>query len=168
MVNHNSAITFGSGFLTGLGGFVTFPVAVPTALGVALVLRLRLCLAIGVLGGYADLSPTCLAAVLLCVFGADPLPVLQQKSPELLRQQAGACKSVRAPSVCAFFIQIFYSKCSLLRHQRPRRASIFVAFLLPVRSASVLVANPLIAADPELLCVGHSNKLIRMEIGECD
>ena len=81
LVNKNSAVTFGSGFLTGIGGFVTFPIAVPTALGIASVLRFRLCLCFASLAGHSEIDPTTVASVLFCVYGADASRVLHAEFP---------------------------------------------------------------------------------------
>eukprot|EP00976_Prorocentrum_cordatum_P048962 988359-Prorocentrum_minimum.AAC.1 len=43
LVSSSAAVTFRSGFLSGLGGIATFPLAAPAALGVASTVRFRLC-----------------------------------------------------------------------------------------------------------------------------
>lgn len=53
---------------TGLGGFITMPIAVPTALAAAYIIRFRLCLAIALLAHHDMLSPrtiTCDGAIFL-------------------------------------------------------------------------------------------------------
>ena len=81
LVNKSAAVTFGSGFLTGIGGFITFPIAVPTALVIASVIRFRLCLALGTLAGHSEIDPSTVASVLLCVYGADASRVLHADFP---------------------------------------------------------------------------------------
>jgi hypothetical protein len=44
LIYRQAALTFSSGFLTGLGGIFTMPLAVPTALAAAYIVRFRLCL----------------------------------------------------------------------------------------------------------------------------
>jgi hypothetical protein len=49
LIYRQAALTFSSGFLTGLGGIFTMPLAVPTALAAAYIVRFRLCLVRAVL-----------------------------------------------------------------------------------------------------------------------
>eukprot|EP00854_Cymbomonas_tetramitiformis_P007237 gene7237-8620_t len=99
LVNNNATATFTSGLITGFGGFITFPVMLPTALGVAAlspygVLRTTAepigdaaydCGApsglIGALAGFNVLDPRCVAACLCCAFGADATRVLTPTWP---------------------------------------------------------------------------------------
>lgn len=60
---------FATGFLTGLGGFITLPVAVPTALGASWVLQARLAAAIARIHGHDLASPSVRTSILLSLAG---------------------------------------------------------------------------------------------------
>ncbi|KAK3257338.1 hypothetical protein CYMTET_33571 [Cymbomonas tetramitiformis] len=69
--------------VTGLGGFVTFPVAVPTALAAAYCVRFRLCLAMAYGGGYDLHAPATITAVLMCTYGGQPMQATHPEIPAM-------------------------------------------------------------------------------------
>ena len=58
-----------SGFLSGLGGLITLPVAVPANLSVVLVIQIRMIAAIAIMGGYDVRDDRVKALVYVCLAG---------------------------------------------------------------------------------------------------
>lgn len=58
-----------SGFLTGLGGFVTLPVAIPANIGSTMYVQLRMIAAIAKMGGYDVKSDQVQTMVYMCLTG---------------------------------------------------------------------------------------------------
>jgi hypothetical protein len=69
LVRWEAAKNFGSGFVTGLGGLLTFPVAIPAALGASWVLQARLAAATAVLHGHSLKEDRVRTLVLLAILG---------------------------------------------------------------------------------------------------
>src|SRR4051812_45886562 len=56
LIQWETSKSFTTGFLTGLGGLLTLPVAIPAALAAAWVVQARLAVAIAILAGYDGTS----------------------------------------------------------------------------------------------------------------
>ena len=69
LVNREAAKNFTTGFITGLGGFVTRPVAVPAALAASWVLQARMAGAIARIYGHDIASPHVRTKILLALAG---------------------------------------------------------------------------------------------------
>ena len=69
LVNREAAKNFTTGFVTGLGGFVTLPVAVPAALAASWVLQARMAGAIARIYGHDIASPRVRTKILLALAG---------------------------------------------------------------------------------------------------
>jgi len=69
LVNREAAKNFMTGFITGLGGFITLPVAVPAALAASWVLQARMAGAIARIYGHDVASPRVRTKILLALAG---------------------------------------------------------------------------------------------------
>jgi hypothetical protein len=69
LVRWEATKNFASGFVTGLGGLLTFPVAIPAALGASWVLQARLAAATAVLHGHSLKEDRVRTLVLLAILG---------------------------------------------------------------------------------------------------
>ena len=69
LINHEAVKNFGTGFLTGLGGFLTLPVAVPAALAASWVLQARMAGAIARIYGHDLASERVRTKILLALAG---------------------------------------------------------------------------------------------------
>lgn len=83
LIYSDSAVSFTGGTLLGLGGPAAAPLTAPPALAMYFTIRLRLCLAIAVLGGKGVLDPWSGVTTLACFFGTDARELLEKKRPTL-------------------------------------------------------------------------------------
>lgn len=67
-----------SGFVTGLGGLLTLPVAIPANLSSVLLLQLRMILSIAVIGGYDPKSEQVKSLAFLCLTGNVASSILKE------------------------------------------------------------------------------------------
>lgn len=65
LVQHEMGKTFGAGFVTGLGGFVALPVALPAGMAMSLLLQARMVAAIAILFGHDPRHPGVHTSILL-------------------------------------------------------------------------------------------------------
>ncbi|MEZ0163783.1 EcsC family protein [Kineococcus sp. LSe6-4] len=77
VVRQHSRLVAGNGFVTGLGGLLTLPVAMPANVFAFHVLAVRAVAAIAELRGYDTTRPEVRSAVLLTLVGADATDVLK-------------------------------------------------------------------------------------------
>jgi hypothetical protein len=78
LINWETAKNFTSGFITGLGGIITLPVAVPSALGASWVIQARMSGAIAVIYGHKLQEDRVRTLVLLSLLGDSGKEVLKQ------------------------------------------------------------------------------------------
>ena len=69
LIRWEASKNFGTGFITGLGGAITLPVALPAALGASLLIQARMCGAIALLYGHDDNMDRVRTLVLLSILG---------------------------------------------------------------------------------------------------
>ncbi len=78
LINWETSKNFSTGFVTGLGGFATLPVAIPASLGASWVLQARMAAAIAKIYGH-DLNEERVKTLILCVIiGQDIKEVCKQ------------------------------------------------------------------------------------------
>ena len=78
LINWETTKNFSTGFITGLGGFVTLPVTIPTSLGASWILQMRMAAAIARIYGH-DLKEDRVRTLLLCIIiGQDIKEVCKQ------------------------------------------------------------------------------------------
>lgn len=78
LINWETSKNFSTGFITGLGGFATLPVAIPASLGASWVLQARMAAAIARIYGH-DLNEDRVKTLILCVIiGQDIKEVCKQ------------------------------------------------------------------------------------------
>lgn len=94
LIYSDSVVSFTGGTLLGLGGPAAAPITAPPALAMYFTIRLRLCLAIAVLGGKGVLDPWAGAATLACFFGTDAGELLAAR-PALEDLDAAAAAAAR-------------------------------------------------------------------------
>jgi len=78
LINWETAKNFTSGFITGLGGLITLPVSVPSALGASWVIQARMCGAIAVIYGHSLREDRVRTLVLLSLLGDAGKEVLKR------------------------------------------------------------------------------------------
>ena len=69
MIQFQSSLSFGAGFVTGLGGLLTLPVTLPANVAANMVTNLRLVFAVAVLGGHDPMRPSVAAAAINAALG---------------------------------------------------------------------------------------------------
>lgn len=83
MIYADSTKSFAAGTVLSLGGPLAAPITSPPALVMYFTIRMRLCLAIAILGepedDLATLRPSLIAAALLCFFGADAKEIMSAR-----------------------------------------------------------------------------------------
>jgi uncharacterized protein (DUF697 family) len=77
LVKWETAKNFGTGFLTGLGGFITLPIAIPTGIVAAWAVQARMVGAIAEIYGHSVSDERTKTAILLCLVGNDISAVLK-------------------------------------------------------------------------------------------
>lgn len=78
LINWETSKNFSTGFITGLGGFVTLPVTIPASLGASWILQMRMAAAIARIYGH-DLKEDRVRTLLLCIIiGQDIKEVCKQ------------------------------------------------------------------------------------------
>lgn len=91
LINWETGKNFATGFLTGLGGFLTLPVAMPAALAASWVVQSRMAAAIGRIYGHAPEDPRVRTKILLSLAGdvaRDAMKELGIKVGDRLTQRA--------------------------------------------------------------------------------
>lgn len=78
IVDHHVKLAAAGGFVTGLGGFVTLPVALPANVAGFYILAARMAAAVVSLRGYSTDTDETRAAILLALIGADADDVLKR------------------------------------------------------------------------------------------
>lgn len=78
LINWETSKNFTSGFITGLGGIITLPVAVPSSLGASWVIQARMAAAIAKLSGHDIQSDRVRTFVLLCLVGDACTEILKE------------------------------------------------------------------------------------------
>jgi len=78
LIRWEAAKNFTSGFITGLGGIITLPVAIPAALGASWIIQARMCAAIAALYGHDIKSNRVRTMVLLALLGDAGKEILKQ------------------------------------------------------------------------------------------
>jgi hypothetical protein len=69
LVNWETTKNFTSGFITGLGGVITLPVAIPAAFGASWIIQARMAAAVAIIGGHDIASDRVRTFVLVCLAG---------------------------------------------------------------------------------------------------
>ena len=69
MIQFQSSVSFGAGFVTGLGGLLTLPVTLPANVAANMVTNLRLAFAVAVVGGHDPTRPSVAAAAIAAALG---------------------------------------------------------------------------------------------------
>ena len=69
LIRSQALLNAATGFVNGLGGVLTLPVAIPGSLGASLVIQARMVAAIAELGGHDSRSDQVRTAILLCLIG---------------------------------------------------------------------------------------------------
>lgn len=100
LVSAHGKLAAGNGFVTGLGGFVTLPVALPANIAGFYVVATRMVAGIASLRGYDLSRPEVRSAVLLTLVGADASSVLSKAGLNPGGRVAGlALKRLPAPAL---------------------------------------------------------------------
>ena len=71
LINWETSKNFSTGFITGLGGFITIPVAVPASLGASWLIQARMAAAIAKIYGHDPSEDRVKTAILLVIIGQD-------------------------------------------------------------------------------------------------
>ena len=77
LINWETSKNFATGFVTGLGGFVTLPVSIPAGLGAAWAVQARMVGAIAEIYGHSVQDERTKTAILLCLVGGEAVNVLK-------------------------------------------------------------------------------------------
>ena len=77
LIRWEAAKNFTSGFLTGLGGVVTLPVTIPSALGASWIIQARMCGAIAAIYGHSLNEDRVRTLVLLAIIGDSGKEILK-------------------------------------------------------------------------------------------
>jgi len=77
LINWETSKNFGTGFVTGLGGFVTLPITLPAGLGAAWAVQARMVGAIAEIYGYSVKDERVKTAILLCLVGGEVVDLLK-------------------------------------------------------------------------------------------
>ena len=78
LINWETSKNFGTGFLTGLGGFVTLPITIPAGMAAAWAVQARMIGAIAEIYGHSVKEDRVKTMILLCLIGSDMTAVLRQ------------------------------------------------------------------------------------------
>ena len=77
LINWEATKNFATGFITGLGGFVTLPITIPAGLGAAWAVQARMIGAIAEIYGHSVNDDRTKTAILLCLVGAEATNLLK-------------------------------------------------------------------------------------------
>ena len=77
LINWEMAKNFATGFLTGLGGFVTLPVTLPAGIGAAWAVQARMVGAIASIYGHSVEEERVKTGILLCLVGGEAVDILK-------------------------------------------------------------------------------------------
>ena len=84
-----------TGFVTGLGGLITLPVAVPANISVVLLIQVRMIAAIAIMGGYDVKDDRVKALVYVCMVGNAATEILRELGVQIGKKLAiSAIKSI--------------------------------------------------------------------------
>ena len=86
LIKWEASKNFGTGFLTGLGGFVTMPITVPAGIGAAWAVQARMVGAIAEIYGHSVNESRVQTMILLCLIGSDALAILRQTGVKVGRK----------------------------------------------------------------------------------
>ena len=86
LIKWEASKNFGTGFLTGLGGFVTLPIAVPAGMGAAWAVQARMVGAIAEIYGHSVKESRVQTMIFLCLIGSDATAVLRHCGVEVGRK----------------------------------------------------------------------------------
>jgi uncharacterized protein (DUF697 family) len=86
LIKWEAAKNFSTGFLTGLGGFVTLPVTIPAGMGAAWAVQARMVGAIAEIYGHSVNESRVQTMILLCLIGSDGAAILRQCGVKLGRK----------------------------------------------------------------------------------
>ena len=78
LIKWETSKNFGTGFLAGLGGFVTLPITVPAGMGAAWAVQARMVGAIAEIYGHSVNETRVQTMILLCLIGSDATAILRQ------------------------------------------------------------------------------------------
>ncbi len=78
LINWQTAKSATTGFVTGLGGVITLPVAIPANIATVLLLQLRMIAAIAIIGGYNPKSDQVQSLAFICLTGNAATDVLKR------------------------------------------------------------------------------------------
>jgi hypothetical protein len=78
LINWETSKNFTSGFITGLGGIITLPISIPSALGASWIIQARMAAAIALISGQDIKSDRIRTLVLLSLFGDAIKEVLKE------------------------------------------------------------------------------------------
>jgi uncharacterized protein (DUF697 family) len=90
LIRWEAAKNFTSGFLTGLGGVVTLPVTIPSALGASWIIQARMCGAIAAIYGHSLKEDRVHTLVLLAVIGDSGKEILKDLGINIGRRVTAA------------------------------------------------------------------------------
>ncbi len=88
LISAEARKSFGTGFLSGMGGMVALPAALPAAVLSAWLLQVRMCGTIAALHGHNVFEPYTRTLILLCLLGDKYSAVLDLSNP-----QSGTCET---------------------------------------------------------------------------
>ena len=86
MIKWETTKNFASGFTTGLGGFITLPVTLPTALVSSWIIQARLCAAIAYICGYDIDDDKVRTAIILVILGDGGKEILKSMGVDISRE----------------------------------------------------------------------------------
>ncbi len=86
LINWETSKNFTTGFVTGLGGLLTLPVAVPSALGASWIIQARMSGAIAIIDGHDLKEDRVRTLVLLSIIGDSAKEVLKQAGVKIGRK----------------------------------------------------------------------------------
>ncbi len=86
LINWESSKNFTTGFITGLGGLLTLPVAVPSALGASWIIQARMSGAIAIIDGHDLAEDRVRTLVLLSLVGDSAKEILKQAGVKIGRK----------------------------------------------------------------------------------
>jgi uncharacterized protein (DUF697 family) len=90
LIRWEAAKNFTSGFLTGLGGVITLPVTIPSALGASWIIQARMCGAIAAIYGHSLNEDRVRTLVLLAVIGDSGKEILKELGIKIGRRVVAA------------------------------------------------------------------------------
>lgn len=86
LINWETSKNFTSGFITGLGGLLTLPIAIPTAFGASWIIQARMSAAIALIHGHSLESDRVRTLILLSLLGDGGKEVFKQAGIQVARK----------------------------------------------------------------------------------